>query len=159
MQVLLPSLVLALGAGSTLVYAAAEIGDGPTCRAAPVAAPHPQARGDEPAHQLVAAHVLSSRRDESRVGLVGHVVVVEIEAAAGDAVRRGEGVQLLEVGVADQVRPEAAMRRPARIVDQDRHVQILRTGAATRAGLLSRTDRESGKVDPWCVEISAPSLS
>jgi hypothetical protein len=67
-------------------------------------------------------------------------------------------VKLLEIGVGHQVRPQPTVRRPERIVDQDRHVQILRTGGATRPGALSRSVPASGKVDPWCVEISAPSL-
>ena len=52
--------------------------------------------------------------DEPRVRLIGHVVVVEVEAATGDAVRLGERVQLVEVAIADQMRPQPAVRRPAR---------------------------------------------
>ena len=69
-----------------------------------------------------------ARGDEPRVRLIGHVVVVAVEPAAGDAVRLGERVQLVQVAVADQMRPQPAVRRPARIVDQDRHEPILCTG-------------------------------
>ena len=51
----------------------------------------------------------------------GDVVVVALEAPARDAVRGGERVQLVERRVADQVRPEPAVRRPSRRVDEDRH--------------------------------------
>ena len=57
--------------------------------------------------------------DQTPVRLIGHVVVVAIEAAARDAVRRGERVELLQARVAHKVRPQPAVCRPARIVDQD----------------------------------------
>ena len=44
----------------------------------------------------------------------GDVVVVAVEAAAGGAEQLGEGVQLGEGDVADQVRPEPAVGGPSR---------------------------------------------
>lgn len=81
----------------------------------------PQARGDQPPHERMAVDMLRAGGDEPLEGLFGDVVMVEVEAATRDAVGRGEGVELVETGVADQVRPQAAVRRPARVVDQDGH--------------------------------------
>ena len=53
----------------------------------------------------------------------GHVVVVALEAAFGDAGRAGEGVQLLEGLVADEVAPEPATAGPGRLVHENGHDQ------------------------------------
>ena len=76
--------------------------------------------------------VLGPRSDEALMRFVRDVVVVEIESASGDAVRRRERVQLVQVVVAHQMSPQPAVGRPPRIVDQDAHVQIL--SAAQRGG-------------------------
>lgn len=84
--------------------------------------------------------VLSSGGDEAGVGFFGHVVVVMVEAAAGDAVAKGERVQLRQIAVAHQVGPQPAVRRPQRIVDEDRHEPIFagwRTGERMILGLGS----------------------
>ena len=52
----------------------------------------------------------------------------------------GERVQLVERGVADQVRPQHAVGGPCRGIDQDRHRMILGTGAAGGAGLADRPE-------------------
>ena len=75
---------------------------------------HAQSRRDQPADELVAVDVHGAGGDEPGVRLVGHVVVIAIESAARDAVRRGERVQLVEVAVADQMRPQPAVRGPQR---------------------------------------------
>jgi hypothetical protein len=76
----------------------------------------------------VPVHVLRASGDETVVRLVRHVVVVAVEAATRDPVGGGERVELGEIRVAHQVRPQAAMRRPARIVDEDGHPAIIFTG-------------------------------
>ena len=70
--------------------------------------------------QLAARHHLGAAGDQRRPELLGHVVVVTLEAAPGMA-GLGESVQLLERGVADEVAPAPAAEPPARLVDQDRH--------------------------------------
>ena len=113
--------------------------------AAALARRDPQTRGDERAHERVPVHMARTGGDQSRVRLIGHVVVVAVEATTGDAVRLGERVQLVEVGIADQVRPQPAVRRPARIVDQDRHEPILRTGCRDTAPALLLVTRHPVK--------------
>ena len=78
--------------------------------------------------------VVRAGGDESRVRLFGDVVVVAVEAASGDVVGIGERVQFVEIGIADQVRPQSAVRRPARIVDQYGHVAMLPTEPPRAAG-------------------------
>ncbi len=69
--------------------------------------------------------VLGSGGDQPCVRFVGNVVVVAIETAAGDPVGGGEVVELVQVAVAHQMRPEPAVGGPERVVDQDRHEPIL----------------------------------
>ena len=81
----------------------------------------PQPGDGQPAHQLARGDRLGTGGDDLVVPLGGHVVVVPVEAALGDAERPGEDVQLVVVGVAGQVRPEPAVASGVRRVDQDRH--------------------------------------
>ncbi len=81
----------------------------------------PQSGGDEPPDQRVPVHVLGAGGDQPRERLVRDVVVIQVESAARDAVGGREGMELIERGVTHQVRPQPAVRRPARIVDEDRH--------------------------------------
>src|SRR4029079_6890597 len=60
-------------------------------------------------------------RDDRRVALLGDVVVVALEPALGDADRAGEGMQLVEAGVADQGRPASRVRLRTGRVDEDGH--------------------------------------
>ena len=92
--------------------------------------------------------------DEPIDHLFWHVVVVEIEAARGDPLGAGELVQLSEVVIAHQMRPESPMSRPTRGIDQDRHTLIIESlprETATRLRQLLRDAAESGNLDPWCV--------
>ena len=66
-----------------------------------------------------------TRRDQTLDRLVGHVVMVEIKAAARDVVGGGERVQLCQIVVADEVRPESSVGWPPRRVDQDGHSPII----------------------------------
>ena len=59
--------------------------------------------------------------DQRRPELLGHVVVVALEAAPRDVVGDGESVQLVERLVADEVAPAPPAEPPSRLVDQDRH--------------------------------------
>jgi hypothetical protein len=47
-------------------------------------------------------------------------------------------VELDQVGVADQVSPESSVCRPQRVVDQDRHVEILCGPRDTRVRAFAR---------------------
>lgn len=76
--------------------------------------------------------MLGAGRDQRVDAVVGHVVVVAVEAATGKALGRGERVQLVEIAVADQMRPQAAVGRPARIVDENRHAPIIGARADSR---------------------------
>jgi hypothetical protein len=75
----------------------------------------------------MAVHVAGTGGDQAGVRLIGHVVVVSVESATGNPIRGGEGVELVQIGITDEMSPQAAVRRPQRIVDQDRHVPILFT--------------------------------
>src|SRR6185312_7533870 len=63
-----------------------------------------------------------------------HVVVVEVEAAPRQSRRRGEGVQLVERGVAHHMGPEGAVCWPDRLVDQHGHDQKSRLGHTSETG-------------------------
>lgn len=71
--------------------------------------------------------MLSAGGDEAGESIARHVVVIEVERASRNAVRRSEGVQLIQIGVGDQVCPQPAVRGPARVIDKDRHPSIVRT--------------------------------
>ena len=70
-------------------------------------------------------HVHSAGGEESRQCVLGDVVVVQVEGAPGKPLRGRERMQLAEVRVADQVRPEPSVRRPDRVVDENGHAAIL----------------------------------
>ena len=78
-------------------------------------------------HEFPTLDMLGAGGDETRVSVVGDVVVVEIETSTGDAVGRGEGVELFQIVIAHEMCPQSAVGGPARIVDQDRHVVSLIT--------------------------------
>ncbi|GAA4353453.1 hypothetical protein GCM10023087_22620 [Microbacterium rhizosphaerae] len=66
-------------------------------------------------------------------------------------------MQLLDALVADEVRPQASVRRPAGVVDEDGHAPILggagdaEGGTARRNPALLPGGGASGKVFLWCV--------
>lgn len=99
----------------------------------------------QPHDEFAVRHAQRSRTDQFGVALRRNVVVVEIECPLGYAVRACERVQLVERGVADQMRPQRAVVRPHRGVDQDGHA-----GESTVAFGLSGFP-VSGKLDRWCV--------
>ncbi|GAA4488914.1 hypothetical protein GCM10023171_29200 [Microbacterium panaciterrae] len=79
--------------------------------------------------------------------------------------RGREGVQLVQGGIADQVRPEPAVRGPDRIVHEYRHAEILdadedrgseRGREPDTAALALRPASPSGKVAPWCTAPDVP---
>jgi len=63
--------------------------------------------------------------EESRQRVLRDVVVIQIEGAGRDAVLRRERVQLGQIRVADEVRPQSAVRGPDGVVDENGHVEIL----------------------------------
>lgn len=65
---------------------------------------------------------MSPEFDEASVAFCRHVVVVEIEAAPGEPRSVCEGVQLIERGIADQMRPQCSMGWPHGLVDQNHPV-------------------------------------
>ena len=85
----------------------------------------PKARVAQRVHEFASGHVPRACRDEALDGLLGHVVVVAIESTPRDVLRRGEGVQLGQIVVADEVRPESSVGWPPRRVDQDGHSPII----------------------------------
>ncbi len=81
--------------------------------------------GTQPSDELARADELGPEREELLVALGRHVVVVQVEAPRGDPRGRGEGVELLERAVADQVPPDPAVAGPQRRVDEHGHRWIL----------------------------------
>src|SRR5690606_28917359 len=63
---------------------------------------HSQPTGTQATDELPALDVLRTGRDELGVPGGGHVVVVEVEGAAGDAAPGGEGVELGQARVGDE---------------------------------------------------------
>src|SRR5690606_5140443 len=84
----------------------------------------------EPAQQLLLGHLAGTAGDQVRATPLRDVVVVVVEGPGGQPGGLGEGMQLVEAGVGDQVGEPGAVRRPARRVDQD--------GQAQRPGLANR---------------------
>src|SRR5690606_32595205 len=87
--------------------------------AAALAEPHTRLR--EPADEVAAGRGHGPGGDDRVAPFRGHVVVVALEGAGRDPGAAGEGVQLLERDVADDVAPEPAVGGPDRGVDPDRH--------------------------------------
>ncbi len=100
----------------------------------------PQTGAHQPADQLARGHRHSAGLDQPVVELVGHVVVVALEAPGGDAVRGGEVVELVVRRVAHQVRPEPPVGRHRRRVDEDHRT------AAPRRPLQRPPSEESSRV-------------
>lgn len=65
--------------------------------------------------------MLCTRFAQAGHGVGGNVVVVAIESALRNALRGRERVQLVEALVADEVRPQPAVRRPHRVIDEYGH--------------------------------------
>ena len=75
----------------------------------------------EAADELAGVHRQGAEGDGALPVLGGDVVVVALEPAALEAEPLGERVELLEVGVADEVGPAPPSPRPHRLVHEDRH--------------------------------------
>ena len=82
---------------------------------------HPQAGGAQPHEQDAGRDRLRPGGDRGGVKVSGDVVVVEVEAAPGDAEAAGEHVQFGVARVRDEVAPHRAVRRPQRRIDEDGH--------------------------------------
>ena len=87
--------------------------------AGPLPGRDPQSAGDKDADQAAAVHGHRAGGHELAVPVGGNIVVVAVEGPGADAAAAGEGVQLLQAGVRDQVGEEGAVRRPHRRVDVD----------------------------------------
>ena len=77
------------------------------------------------AQEFASSHGHRALRHEVRDAVLGHVVVVVVEAAPRDPRRCREGVELFVGLVADQVRPDGAMGGPDGRIDEDGHVVIV----------------------------------
>lgn len=78
---------------------------------------HAQAARAQSLDQLPHRDRLGPAGDELGVEPLWNVIVVEIECAAADPVELRKGVQLVEGGVAHQMRPEHFVCWPPRLVD------------------------------------------
>src|SRR5690606_39054695 len=88
---------------------------------AAVAGGDAQAGGAQAADELAGVDLDGAELDEARDELGRHVVVVEVERARRELGACGEGVELVERGVADEVAPEPAVAGPHRGVDEHGH--------------------------------------
>ena len=91
---------------------------------------HPQPGALEAQQQGARVGRLRARGDGSGIPLLGNVVMVALEPTSGDAQLPGEGVQLLEAGVTDQVGPPTAVRMPRGWVDEQGHSATVGRGSA-----------------------------
>jgi hypothetical protein len=79
---------------------------------------HAQAAVPQTLDKLPHGNRLRSGGDQPVIEPLWHVVVVEIESAAGDSLALGEGMQLLQRAVTDEMRPEHIVGWPPRLVYQ-----------------------------------------
>lgn len=122
-----------------------HVGHGATLvrpRSATLVGSQPQTRGAEQSDHL-------ARRCRNRTGLdhlcvvLGRdVVVVAVESLARDPLCGGEGMQLLEALVADEVRPDPSVGLPPGLVDAHRHPTI-----TPRAALPTADRGQGGRPD------------
>lgn len=97
--------------------------------------------------------MLCTGGEEPRNGIRRDVVVIAVEGSTGDALRCGESVQLVQIAVADQMRPESTMRRPDRVVDENAHVRDTNIDDAPRGSLCD------SDADPLKLSFGARPLS
>lgn len=71
--------------------------------------------------------------DEPRQSFFGHVIVIDIEAPYRQVLGPSEGMQFLEIVVANQMCPESAVCGPQRIIDENCHELMLRRDTRQRA--------------------------
>ena len=76
--------------------------------------------------------------EEPRQRVLGNVVVVAVESAGRDALLLGERVQLGQIRVADEMRPQPAVRGPDGVVDENGPVAILGRGHTSGLALRHR---------------------
>ena len=101
----------------------------------------PQTRVAQRVDQFAGGYPSRPARHQAIDGIFGHVVVIEVEPAPGDTVRRRERVKFGQIVVAHEVSPETTMRWPPRRVDQDGHPQILTPTRGVDAFAASRCIR------------------
>jgi len=82
---------------------------------------------DEASDQLVTAYGGRSGGDKVVDTPIGHVVVVQIEAALRDFIDSRKLMEFCQRVVADQVCPQHSVRRPHRRVDEYGHYSIVTT--------------------------------
>jgi predicted metal-dependent HD superfamily phosphohydrolase len=98
----------------------------------------PKSRCSQPPHELATLDVDGAGGDQLGSVLLGDVVVVSLEPAAGDAGAVSEVVQLVVGRVADQMAPLLASPPPASLVDQDGHgVTLSRIGGGWHTGSMT----------------------
>src|SRR5690606_18564837 len=97
-----------------------------------------QAARRESRDQFSVAHGHGACGDEGVPTLLGHVVVVAIEAALRQTLGARERVQLVERLVAHEVSPQPIVRWPHRLVYEHGHARSLR-GRPVRPGFAAST--------------------
>ncbi len=76
---------------------------------------------------------LRAPRDQAGARVFGDVVVIEVETPTRKSVQAGELMELIEVRITDQMRPQPVVCGPTRVVDQNGHGPSV-ARSATRAG-------------------------
>ena len=102
----------------------------------------------EATHQFPGVDRLSACRDRAWPPIIGQVVVIVVERAAGQSQRTREPVQLTEIRIADEVGEAPSVSRPDRVVDQDGHRGITRPRARAPDVRRSRHHRPARSHQP-----------
>lgn len=122
-----------------------HVGHSPTLvrrRGAPLIGSQAQTRGTEQPDHLTRWCRNRTGLDHLCVVLGRDVVVVAVESLARDPLCGGEGMQLLEALVADEVRPDPSVGLPHGFVDAHRHPTI-----TPRAALPTADRGQGGRPD------------
>src|SRR5450759_5306605 len=90
-------------------------------RPLPLALLEPQAAVTQKTGELLTSSGARAGRDQSGIQLLGHVKMVAVKPTSSYAGPHGEPVQFVIGGVADDMRPQPAVRGPAWWIDPDRH--------------------------------------
>src|SRR5450631_1430518 len=97
-------------------------------RPLPLALLEPQPAVTQKPGELLASPGSRAGRDQRAVQLLGHVKMVAVKPPSSYTGPSGERVELVIGSVADDVRPQPAVRGPAWWVDPDRHRRLPASG-------------------------------